>query len=66
MPAIIPFLEAKVKQNMIKIRYFFKNIVNLDGSHTWIEDKTRYETFSDALRATAEYESRGCVVEVSW
>jgi hypothetical protein len=51
---------------MIKIRYFFKNIVNLDGSHTWIEDKTRYETFSDALKATAEYESRGCVVEVSW
>ena len=51
-------------ESQAKIRYFYKNLFNIDGSRYWFE--RTFETVSEAFRVAGEYEDKGCVVEVSW
>ena len=51
-------------ESQAKLRYFFKNITNIDGSRKWFEET--YQNVSEAFKGAAEYEDKGCVVEVSW
>lgn len=55
---------SRLSSKMYKIRYFFKNIHKLDGTRCWFE--RTFENKRDAFRWASEYESRGCIVEVSW
>lgn len=51
-------------ESQAKLRYFFKNITNIDGSRRWFERE--YETASEAFKYAEIYEGKGCVVEVQW
>ena len=51
-------------ESQAKLRYFFKNITNIDGSRGWFERDCG--TASEAFKYAEIYEGKGCVVEVSW
>lgn len=50
----------------IQIRYFHKDVINIDGTRLWLTLEHTSETFSAALREVSALEAIGCIVEVSW